>query len=98
MTDPAPPFDTPWQAQLFGITVALQEKGAFSAAQWADALGAELAGETRSGNDAYWKAWLRAFEAILAKAKLANATEIADLTRAWQAAARATPHGQPIEL
>ncbi|MEM9438802.1 MAG: nitrile hydratase accessory protein [Pseudomonadota bacterium] len=94
------PFDEPWQAQLFAMTVAMNEAGAFPWADWADVFGAELArvGNGASGNGGYWRTWLTAFERFLVTKGVADAEEVAALTEAWHAAARATPHGEPITL
>lgn len=98
MREPDRPFDAPWQAQLFGLTVALNEAGVFDWPAWAARLGAELERVSEAGNDAYYRAWLRAFEAFLVEIGAATEADVADLTAAWHAAARATPHGQPIVL
>ncbi|MEM6275569.1 MAG: nitrile hydratase accessory protein [Pseudomonadota bacterium] len=98
MREPDRPFDAPWQAQLFGLTVALNETGAFAWRDWAARFGAQLEGVSETGNEAYYRAWLRAFEGFLVETGAATAAEVADLTAAWHAAAHATPHGQPIVL
>ena len=92
-TGPDAPFDEPWQAQLFALTVALSERGAFTWPDWTRALGAELA----TGAE-YWPAWLRALETLLAARGLAQPQALHALAHRWRAAARATPHGQPIRL
>lgn len=94
--DPHPPerpFDAPWQAQLFALTVALNEAGWLTWSDWTAAFGARRAG----GGD-YFEDWLATLQALLADREVAARTEIAALAASWQRAARATPHGQPIEL
>lgn len=86
-------FQAPWQAQLFGLTVALSDAGVFSWPLWTEALGAKIA----EGFD-YWDAWLMALEAMLAERGLALPDEVTALAHRWQDAAHATPHGQPIRL
>ena len=49
MTDP-PVFAEPWQAHAFALALALQERGVFSAAEWADALAREIAAAQRAGD------------------------------------------------
>tara|TARA_R110002072_G_scaffold270977_1_gene430755 strand:+ start:157 stop:486 length:330 start_codon:yes stop_codon:yes gene_type:complete len=88
-----PPFEEPWQAQVFGLTVALNEAGVFDWPSWAQALGAQI----KTGAP-YWQAWLSALEAVLAERDLALPADVADLARRWHEAALATPHGQPIRL
>ncbi|MEM8592457.1 MAG: nitrile hydratase accessory protein [Pseudomonadota bacterium] len=97
-SDPDVPFDAPWQAQLFAMTVAMSEAGLFTWPRWAEAFGAELKAVSETGNAAYYAAWLRALEGFLVKEGHASAEAVAALTSAWQDAARATPHGMPIEL
>ncbi|MEO0666068.1 MAG: nitrile hydratase accessory protein [Pseudomonadota bacterium] len=100
MTDPERPFDAPWQAQAFALTVACSEAGAFSWPDWAATFGAVLAeaGEAAGGNDGYWQAWIEALERLLVASGRAKTGEITALAHAWQEAARRTPHGTPITL
>ena len=41
LTDQGPVFDEPWHAQILAIADGLVNSGAFSAIDWANALGAE---------------------------------------------------------
>lgn len=94
---PDRPFAAPWQAQAFALTVALHQAGLFSWADWAQALGAELAGGAADGSD-YWDRWLAALEGLVTARTGTPPGALADLADRWQAAARATPHGQPVTL
>lgn len=95
----APVFEAPWQAQAFAMTVALHERGAFSWAEWTQALGATLAaaGPADDGSH-YYEHWLATLEGIVAAKGLTSTFELVDRRDAWDRAARATPHGEPIEL
>ena len=42
---PEPVFAEPWHAQLFALTVHLNETGRFTWADWASRFGARLAGD-----------------------------------------------------
>jgi nitrile hydratase accessory protein len=89
------PFEEPWQAQLFALTVALAEAGHFGWAEWV----ARLSPRVRdTAPEAYWTAWADALVEMLEARGIAGAAEVAALARRWQDAARATPHGQPIRL
>ena len=88
-------FAEPWQAQIFALTLALNERGLFSWTEWADALGAALQGAAKDGSD-YYERWLSAFEALLVQKSLVTMPEVAEFTAAWHRAAEATPHGKPI--
>ncbi len=94
---PESPFTEPWQARVFALTVAMNEAGHFSWPDWAVVFGRHLK-RSRDGADDYWRAWADALEEMLARGGVAGAGDIAALTERWQAAAHATPHGQPIEL
>ncbi|MGO9755188.1 MAG: nitrile hydratase accessory protein, partial [Roseiarcus sp.] len=86
----APPFEEPWQAQVFAITVALNERGLFGWREWAEALGAEIAdGPQEAGGEAYFQAWLRALESLVAAKGVASAADLANLAQAWREAALA---------
>jgi nitrile hydratase accessory protein len=94
-----PVFKAPWEAQAFAMAVESHRRGVFAWPEFAAALSAELlaAGAGQDGDD-YYEHWLTALEKLLAaKAAIPEAER---LTRyaAWDAAAKATPHGEPIVL
>lgn len=94
-----PVFAEPWQAQAFAMTVKLHEKGAFTWPEWAAALSVELkaAGEHDPAEN-YYLHWLSALEKLLASKNIVDPTERETCKSAWNKAARATPHGEPIVL
>jgi len=95
-------FAQPWQAQAFATTVALHAQGCFTWPEWAQTLSQVIAkaqqrGEALDGHD-YYLHWLDALEQLVQTKGLAKASQLAALNQAWDEAAHATPHGQPIEL
>lgn len=95
----APVFDEPWQANAFAMAVHLNERGVFSWSEWAEVLSDELhRPEGRSDGSDYFDCWVRALARIVSELSIASPAEIDGLTRAWQRAAEATPHGEPIAL
>ena len=98
MLEPDVPFSAPWHVQLFAMTVAMNEAGLFGWGDWAARFGRELEDVATEGNDAYYAAWLRAFEDFLVEQGHASEASLRELPAAWQEAARLTPLGQPIEL
>ena len=94
-----PPFDEPWQAQAFAMTVSLHEAGLFSWGEWAEALSAEVKrpDAAADGHD-YYERWLAALEKLLAARGVAMPADVDAVAAAWQRAAHATPHGKPILL
>ena len=100
--DDGPVFAEPWQAQAFAMTVSLHAGGAFTWAEWAERLGAEIKYAQIRGDadlgDTYYDHWLRALEGIVAEKRLIGSKELTHRRDAWDAAARATPHGEPIVL
>ncbi len=94
-----PVFAEPWQAQAFAMTVALYDAGRFTWPEWADMLSDELrqAGAGQTGED-YYHHWLAALERLSSDKGLTDEAELEDRRRAWDRAARATPHGSPIVL
>ena len=97
-----PVFAEPWQAKAFAFALALHQRGAFTWSEWAQAMGraikaAQAAGDPDLG-DTYWDHWLAALESLVAAKGLASAQALADKAAAWDRAAHATPHGQPILL
>ena len=99
---PEPVFEEPWHAQLFALTVHLNEAGHFDWPDWAERFGATLAAhglaKDLNGGSDYFAAWLETLEGFLSARGLADADALAGLKSAWEAAYLATPHGQPVKL
>lgn len=90
-----PVFAEPWEAQAFAMAVKLNEAGVFGWGEWAETLGAELKTHPQRP---YYESWLAALERLVeAKGVMSEAERLARVA-AWDRAAKATPHGQPIEL
>jgi nitrile hydratase accessory protein len=88
-------FAEPWEAEAFALAVSLQERGVFTAAEWASALGAEI---ERAPHESYYHQWLAALEGLVASKGLTDAETLSRYADAWGRAAERTPHGTPIEL
>ena len=100
--DGAPVFREPWQAQAFAMTLALYERGLFTWSEWAEALSASI-GEAQAAGDCddgstYYRHWLAALETLAKGKGVASAEALASRRAAWDRAAHATPHGEPILL
>ncbi len=97
-----PIFNEPWQAQAFAITLRLHEGGHFPWNEWAERLGAEITAAKERGDpdlgDTYYHHWLAALEKLVAEKGLLTSDALAERKDAWDRAARATPHGEPILL
>ncbi len=97
-----PVFRAPWEAQAFGMVVALHQRGCFTWKEWASYLADEIAAakSRREADDGtrYYEHWLAALEKIAAAKGLVSAPELATRKDEWDRAARATPHGQPVLL
>ena len=90
-----PVFAEPWEAQAFAMAVKLNEAGVFGWGEWAETLGAELKAAPQRP---YYESWLAALERLVeAKGVMSEAERLARV-EAWDRAAKATPHGQPIDL
>lgn len=101
--DPGGPvFGVPWQAQAFAMVLSLTDQGAFTWAEWSEALGAVIADAQRYGDhdtgETYYLHWLGALERIVADKKLATRSDLTRYHDAWAVATARTPHGSPIEL
>ena len=100
--DAGPVFKTPWEAQAFAMTVSLHAAGVFTWREWAGALAAEFAAAAARGEpddgSRYYEHWLAALEKLVAEKKIVPEHELERRVNDWDAAARATPHGKPIEL
>lgn len=69
-------FNEPWQARAFAIALALAERGAFAWDAFRAGLIAEIAAAGSESGVKYYECWLRALEAALGAAKIADSAEI----------------------
>ncbi len=92
---PDAPFEEPWQARAFAMTVRLHEAGYFTWPAWSEHLGRALRDEPERP---YWESWLAALEELVAAGGLAGAAELDNREQAWRDAYVATPHGRPVHL
>jgi len=102
MNAPEPVFDAPWHAQLFALTVHLNEAGHFVWPDWAERFGAMLKqhglSKELNGGDDYFAAWLETLEGFLAEIDLADPAVVEQTSAAWERAYLSTAHGQPVTL
>ena len=97
-----PLFREPWEAQAFALAVHLRDRGLFTWREWAETLGAEIRAARAAGDpdlgDSYYRHWLAALERLVVAKGAASTGGLSYMKDAWDRAARATPHGQPITL
>ena len=84
------------------MTLALYEQGLFTWTEWAQALSGEIrraqAAGDRDDGSTYYRQWLAAIERIVGDKGIASEAILAERRSAWDRAAHATPHGEPILL
>ncbi|MGH2365768.1 MAG: nitrile hydratase accessory protein [Chloroflexota bacterium] len=99
---PEPAFQEAWEAQAFAMTAVLRERGHLTAREWTNALSQAITASQQQGGpgdgSSYYHAWLAALETLATAKGLITTDELARRKTEWEQAARATPHGQPIEL
>jgi len=99
---PEPAFSEPWHAQLFALTVQLNEQGHFAWSDWAarfsETLKAHGLTKELDGGDDYFTAWLVTLEGLLAESGQASPEDAAAMKDAWRQAYLTTPHGAPVHL
>ena len=97
-----PVFDEAWQAQVLAIADTLVQAGRFSAAAWAETLGAELRAAEAAGKPdtqtTYYEAALAALEQLTTAATDLTDADLTTRKSAWTRAYERTPHGQPVVL
>lgn len=95
-------FAAPWHAQVFSMTVALNEAGHFTWSQWVEVFSRhrERSAQAQRSDDGdmYFLDWLAALEEISAMRGLASREMQGSYQRAWDKAVHRTRHGQPIAL
>ena len=100
--DDSPVFREPWEAQAFGMALALYERGLFTWDEWAQALSEQILAAQAQGDpdlgNTYYCHWLAAIEALVSVKGVISPEELGRYQQAWHHAADRVPHGQPIEL
>ena len=98
----SPVFREPWEAQAFGMALALHERGLFTWDEWAQALAGQIRAAQAQGDpdlgNTYYRHWLAAIEALVSAKGASSPEELGRYQRAWDHAADRVAHGQPIEL
>lgn len=84
------------------MTLVLYERGLFTWTEWASTLATEItkaqaAGDPDDGST-YYRHWLAAIERLVVDKGVATSDHLDARRAAWDRAAHATPHGQPILL
>ncbi|MFW8636324.1 nitrile hydratase accessory protein [Cribrihabitans pelagius] len=99
---PQPVFEQPWHAQVFALTVHLNEAGRFTWAEWVARFSAALKQQGLSreldGGEDYFRAWLDTLEALLAEDGAAPTADVEAVRGRWEEAYLSTPHGAPVRL
>ncbi len=99
---PEPAFEAPWHAQVFALTVVLNEAGHFAWGDWAEVFGATLrahgVGKELDGGEDYFNAWLAALEELLTQRGFAEVALIEEMRASWEDAYLSTPHGAQVKL
>jgi nitrile hydratase accessory protein len=97
-----PRFREPWEAQAFALVLTLHEGGLFAWSEWTAALAREIHAPAGSGSveggSATYRAWLATLESLVVEKGAVSREALVARARAWDRAARATPHGAPILL
>ena len=96
------PFDEPWQAELFAVTVHLSERNLFSWAEWTDEMVEQIKKvkliRPIDGSNDYYNIWLQALIELISTKGITDAETISDVQNRWAIAYRNSPHGKPVEL
>ena len=89
-------FAEPWHAEVFSIVHLLVDRGQFSVNEWAEMLGGVI--KEKPDNEGYYQCWLTALERMSLQKGLVETDPLSERKSAWDRAAKATPHGEPIVL
>ena len=74
-------FEEPWQGRVFGMAVALHERGLYEWEEFRQALIARIASaEAGGGPFVYYEIWLETFEALLARRQIVSRPELDETT------------------
>lgn len=89
-------FEEPWHAEVFSIVHLLVDRGQFTVGEWAEMLGSVI--KEMPNDESYYQCWLTALERMSLQKGLVEKEPLSERKSAWDRAARATPHGEPIVL
>ena len=96
------PFDDPWHAEVFAVTVHLSERNIFSWTEWTEALGNQISkvklARVIDGSDDYYNLWLQALIELISIKGVTDAETVLYVQNLWTDAYRNTPHGEPVKL
>ena len=96
------PFDEPWHAEVFAVTVHLSDQNLFSWAEWTDAIGEQISKmkliRPIDGSNDYYNIWLQALIELISNKAITDAEAISDVQNCWADAYRNTHHGKPVKL
>ena len=96
------PFEQPWHAEVFAVTVHLSETNLFSWVEWTQTLGQHIGAANTmraiNGTDDYYQVWLRTLIALLSVKEVTDLETIESMQNRWVEAYRNTPHGEPVHL
>ena len=96
------PFEQPWHAEVFAVTVHLSETNLFSWEEWTQTLGQHISAANTmrviNGTDDYYLVWLRTLIALLSVKEVTDLETIESMQNRWADAYRNTPHGEPVNL
>jgi nitrile hydratase accessory protein len=74
-------FEEPWQGRVFGMAVALHERGCYEWEEFRQTLITRIAAaEAGGGPFGYYEIWLATFEDLLARKQLISAAELDETT------------------
>jgi len=95
-------FDHPWQAHAFSLTVQLYKDGCFKWEDWVRIFSSEIDAHPlqpgESVNDAYYRQWVAALEALVSQLGIAPQDQLGARVEEWRRAYLNTPHGHPVLL
>lgn len=95
-------FKEPWQAEAFALSIALQEAGHITPAEWSAILGEEIEKARATGDQAdgttYYQHVIAALERLVTERGLLTRSVLNQRRSDWEEAYRRTPHGQPVVL
>ena len=97
-----PVFREPWEAQAFALAIDAHARGLFSWPEWAAELSAQIKAAQAAGDpdtgETYYRHWLARLGGLTVQKGAASRAQLEPVQAAWNHAARATPHGQPVVL
>ena len=81
-------FEAPWQGRVFGMAIAMQDKGIYGWEEFRDQLIDEIAADSYPDPSIYYERWLASFESLLVQRGIVSGAVLETRTEEFESGER----------